>query len=253
MKVSVIIPCFNSDKYIEQAIFSAIAQKTNFDFEILVRDDFSTDKSQQVIERVTNYDWAVTKVFKPTENWGEMRNVKFLYEQAKGEYIAHLDGDDYWTTTNKLQRQVDFMDANPDFSVCFTGGWHGFSDGSYEPSNVNQWLCHNLSLGSEISIEQEMDGNYVTFGRMYRNRSDMITPWIVENWQKTVWYNDWATSYEATKRGRVKYLDFPTTVYRIRSDGVYQGSSIIERDERIITQRAAMVLDYAEYTKKEPR
>ena len=109
MKVSVIIPCYNFEDYIEQSILSAVSQKTNFEFEILVRDDMSSDNSQVCIERVATFNPNV-KYFKPEENWG-FKNIKFLIEQCKGEYIAWLDGDDYWTDIHKLQKQVDFLDT----------------------------------------------------------------------------------------------------------------------------------------------
>ena len=86
MKVSVIIPCYNFEEYIEQSILSAVSQKTNFEFEILVRDDFSSDKSQLNIERVANFNKSV-RFFKPEENWGGDKNIKFLIEQSQGEYI----------------------------------------------------------------------------------------------------------------------------------------------------------------------
>ena len=122
MKVSVIIPCYKFEEYIEQSILSAVSQKTNFEFEILVRDDFSDDRSQLNIERVANFNSNV-KFFKSDENWGGQKNVKFLIEQSKGEYIAYLDGDDYWTDVNKLQKQIDFLDNNPDYVMTFTGHW----------------------------------------------------------------------------------------------------------------------------------
>jgi glycosyltransferase involved in cell wall biosynthesis len=78
MKVSVIIPCYNFEDYIEQSILSVVAQKTNFEFEILVRDDFSTDKSQLNIERVANFNTNV-RFFNPEENWGGDKNIKFLF------------------------------------------------------------------------------------------------------------------------------------------------------------------------------
>ena len=111
MKVSVIIPCYNFEDYIEQSILSVVAQKTNFEFEILVRDDFSTDKSQLNIERVANFNTNV-RFFNPEENWGGDKNIKFLIEQAKGEYIAYLDGDDYWTDFFKLQKQIENKGLN---------------------------------------------------------------------------------------------------------------------------------------------
>ena len=152
MKVSIIVPCYNFEEHIEQSILSAVSQKTNFEFEILVRDDMSTDTSQICIERVATFNKNV-KYFKAEENLGAGNNIKFLTEQAKGEYIAYLDGDDYWTDINKLQNQIDFLDSNPDYIMTFTGYW--MKDGkNYSPDLPHQWLCLSGFENNEVKIDQ---------------------------------------------------------------------------------------------------
>jgi len=245
MKVSVIIPCYNFEDYIEQSILSAVSQKTNFEFEILVRDDLSTDSSQVCIERVSNFNNNV-KYFKSEENWGGQKNVKFLIEQAKGEYIAYLDGDDYWTDVYKLQKQVDFMDSNSDYILNFTGHWTK-KENEYSPSLPYQWLClPGYFESDEIKIEDLVKGNWSSsFGRLFRN-----TPGLFKDWMMDVVYFDWIINYELSKLGKIKYLDFPSGVYRIHINGALSG---MEHEKSVSHARDILRLilnDYEKFIKK---
>jgi glycosyltransferase involved in cell wall biosynthesis len=240
MKVSVIIPCYNFEDYIEQSILSVVAQKTNFEFEILVRDDFSTDKSQLNIERVANFNTNV-RFFNPEENWGGDKNIKFLIEQAKGEYIAYLDGDDYWTDFYKLQKQIDFLDSNPDYVLTFTGHWIKYKDGSYAPDKPHQWLCASRK-SEQITTESLLNGNWISYGRLWRNINGIIKDWMMDSP-----FMDWPMNYELSKFGKIQYLDFPSGVYRQHSGGVY--SELTREQELEITNKVInkLLIDYKNY------
>jgi FkbM family methyltransferase len=224
MKVSVIIPCYNFEDYIEQSILSAVSQKTNFEFEILVRDDMSSDNSQVCIERVANFNSNV-KYFKPEENWG-FKNIKFLMEQCKGEYIAWLDGDDYWTDIHKLQKQVDFLDQNPEYVMTFTGHWTKDKNGNYSPSLPYQWLCLPNNFNDEVKTEDLLTGNWVSFGKLFRNSQN-----IIEDWMGETLYLDWSMNYKLSKNGKIKYLDFPSGVYRIHNNGAFSSMNYEKKEE----------------------
>jgi glycosyltransferase involved in cell wall biosynthesis len=241
MKVSVIIPCYNFEDYIEQAILSAVSQKTNFEFEILVRDDFSSDRSQLNIERVANFNTNII-FFKSEENWGGERNIKFLIDQSKGEYIAYLDGDDYWTDVNKLQKQIDFLDSNPDYVMTFTGHWSKYKDGGYAPDKPHQWLCATYK-SEDITTESLLRGNWISYGRVWRNINGIIKDWMMD-----LPYMDWPMNYELSKFGKIEYLDFPSGVYRQHSGGIYSGLTTdqeLERTNKVIDK---LIIDYKNYT-----
>jgi glycosyltransferase involved in cell wall biosynthesis len=243
MKVSVIVPCYNFEEYIEQSLLSAVSQKTNFEFEILVRDDMSKDSSQTCIERVATFNSNV-KYFKPEENLGAGNNIKFLVEQAKGEYIAYLDGDDYWTDVYKLQKQVDFLDNNPDYILTFTGHW--IKKGKdYSPSLPYQWLCLPGFENNEVKTEDLLKGNWVSFGRFFRN-----TPGLFKEWMMTAFYFDWVTNYELSKIGKIKYLDFPGGVYRNHDNGIFSSMEVKKRDEISRELMEIMIDDYNRYKNK---
>ena len=241
MKVSVIVPCYNFEDYIEQSLLSAVSQKTNFEFEILVRDDMSKDSSQSCIERVATFNSNV-RYFKPEENLGAGKNIKFLTEQAKGEYIAYLDGDDYWTDVYKLQKQVDFMDSNPDYILSFTGHWMRKGN-KYSPSLPYQWL--SLPGGfenDEVETEDLLKGNWVSFGRLFRN-----TPGLFKDWMMDIVYFDWTTNYELSKLGKIKYLNFSSGVYRDHGDGVLTSLNYEKKEEISAELRKVMIEDYKNY------
>jgi glycosyltransferase involved in cell wall biosynthesis len=239
MKVSVIIPCYNFEEYIEHCILSVVSQKTNFDFEILVRDDLSIDRSQLNIDRVANFNSNV-KVFKSDENWGGQKNVKFLIEQCEGEYIAYLDGDDYWTDVNKLQKQIDFLDKNRDYVMTFTGHWIKYKDGGYAPDVPGHWLCATRQ-SEDITTENLLNGNWISYGRVWKNID------VIKDWMMDLPYMDWPMNYELSKFGKIQYLDFPSGVYRQHSGGVY--SELTREQEQEGTNKVInkLLIDYKNY------
>ena len=137
MKLSVIILSYKFKDYIKQAIESVLNQQTNFEFELLIRDDFSNDGTEELIIETlkSNTNNKVTiRHFLSNENWGGFNNLKFLLESCEGEYISYLDGDDFYSDMNKLQHQVDFLDNNLEYSLHSTS-------------------CYNLNKFPNDSIE----------------------------------------------------------------------------------------------------
>lgn len=117
MKVSVIVPAYNLENYIEACLLSLISQKVSFDFEILVGDDCSTDQTCNIIRNIASQHSQIKPVFKRTNN-GLAENMKSLLKLAQGEYIAYLDGDDI-ALPGKLQKQVDFLETNKAYDMVF--------------------------------------------------------------------------------------------------------------------------------------
>ena len=118
-KLSIVCITYNQEKYIKQALDSFIMQKTNFDFEIIISDDYSTDGTVQILKEYEEKYPDIFKVFYHEKNQGAICNYIFALSQAKSKYVAICEGDDYWTDPNKLQKQVDFLEAHPEYSGCF--------------------------------------------------------------------------------------------------------------------------------------
>lgn len=135
VKVSIVMPNFNSARYIENSIQSVLNQ-TFTDFELIIVDDCSTDNSREIIEKFD--DQRIKKVYSKKN-----RHVAFTVNKgvalAKGDYIARIDSDDIWEES-KLEKQVDFMDRNPDIGACFTKV-HIINHDGIVADTENQALC----------------------------------------------------------------------------------------------------------------
>ncbi len=121
IKVSILCLCYNHENYIRKCLDGFVMQECDFEYEVLIHDDASTDNSASIIRE---YEQKYPNIIKPiyqTKNQlsqGIAVFYKHMYPVAKGEYIAYCEGDDFWTSKDKLQKQVDFLETHPDFSAC---------------------------------------------------------------------------------------------------------------------------------------
>lgn len=118
-KVSVCVVTYNQEKYIRQCLQSIMDQVTNFDFEVIVSDDCSTDNTRAIVQEFADRYPGVVKPIFHERNIGALKNFVFVHQQAVGEYIAHVDGDDY-CLPGKLQAQADLLDKDPSCNIV----WH---------------------------------------------------------------------------------------------------------------------------------
>ena len=115
--VSVVIATYNQVAYIEETILSVLAQQCSYPFEVIIADDGSNDGERELLcDLQKKYPKQLKLIFNE-KNLMVARNYVNAIREAKGKYIATLDGDDYWNTTDKLQRQVDILEMNSDISI----------------------------------------------------------------------------------------------------------------------------------------
>lgn len=124
MGILVSINCitYNQVNYIRQCLEGFLIQKTNFDYEVLIHDDASTDGTDDIIrEYAQKYPTIIKPIFEKENQYskGIPISATFNYPRVKGKYIAVCEGDDYWTDPYKLQKQVDFLNNHPDYAMCF--------------------------------------------------------------------------------------------------------------------------------------
>lgn len=121
MPILVSINCitYNHEDYIADAIEGFLMQITNFDFEILIGEDCSTDNTRQIVERYVKKHPNKIKLITSEQNVGAKKNSERVFINSKGKYIAECEGDDYWTDPHKLQRQIDYLENHPECSLCF--------------------------------------------------------------------------------------------------------------------------------------
>lgn len=117
--VSVCMLVYNHELYIKEAIEGVLKQKTNFDIELVISNDASPDNSHKNILAATqDLPGNITlKYFNHRDNLGMIGNVEFTLKQCTGKYMAMCEGDDYWIDPFKLQRQVDFLETNPQYNL----------------------------------------------------------------------------------------------------------------------------------------
>ena len=121
VKVSVIVLTYNHEQYIRQALDSILMQKVDFRYEILVGDDASSDKTLDILLKYRHQYPKIIRLFSREKNVGATQNAYQLFMEARGNYIATCEGDDYWTDPDKLAIQVAFLEQNPDFIGCSHG------------------------------------------------------------------------------------------------------------------------------------
>lgn len=118
-KVSVLMVTYNHENYIAQAIESILIQETNFQYEVVIGEDYSTDKTREIIEDYVQENPIKIRAIFNNKNLGMQKNFLKVLGACHGEYVAFLEGDDYWTNPHKLQKQVDFLENNPDSMGSF--------------------------------------------------------------------------------------------------------------------------------------
>lgn len=130
IKVSVCVVTYNQEEYIAECLQSLVEQETDFPFEIIVSDDCSTDRTPLIIERYAKKYPGLIKPIFHKKNIGAYQNFWFAHQLACGEYIAHMDGDDY-ALPGKLKNQAEFLDKNPDCNIVWTPVKVKHKDGTF--------------------------------------------------------------------------------------------------------------------------
>lgn len=120
--VSICCTTYNHEKYISKAIESFLMQITHFPFEIIIRDDCSTDSTANIIKTyVEKYPNIVKPIFEKENTYSQgIRPMPVIFAKATGKYLALCEGDDYWTDPNKLQKQIEFLENHPDYVITYT-------------------------------------------------------------------------------------------------------------------------------------
>jgi glycosyltransferase involved in cell wall biosynthesis len=165
MKLSVVMITYNHGLYLKKAIESILNQITNFDFELIVSSDASPDNTDSVVESIINKHpkGNFIKYTSHQKNIGVMPNFYYALKQATGQYVALCEGDDYWTNENKLQIQVDFLEKNEKFAICY----HAVS---IDENNEIKHDTITKNTNKETTILDLAKGNFMhTCSVVYRN------------------------------------------------------------------------------------
>lgn len=217
IKVSVIVHTYNHENFIRQTLDSILNQQVNFEYEVIVGDDASPDSTPQIIKE---YQQKFPEIIKPMlhpKNLGGFgkNNTLATLSVCKGQYIAAMDGDDYWTNPLKLQKQVDFLDKNPDFVACFHNALIHFEDGSHPDSYVNN-ETQRVVTGIEDLVGEDEVWYMATSAVMFRNGIMTHYPkWFHESKS-----GDIPRYILLGKHGNFYYIDEVMSVYRKNGGGM---------------------------------
>jgi glycosyltransferase involved in cell wall biosynthesis len=210
--VSVVCATFNQEKYISDAINSFLNQETNFPFEVIIHDDCSTDGTRKVIdEYVENYPRIIKPVYQTENQFSKgKRPINLASKYTKGKFIALCEGDDYWLSASKLQKQADFLMNNADCSAITHQTIKIFEDGRSKPQVFTKIEKDHWELDDLI------------FGRQYHTASLMFRSDILRNNEipDNIVAGDKAISFLLLSRGKIKYLPEAMAVYRKNSGGI---------------------------------
>ena len=229
--VSVCVLTYRHEKYIAQALDSILAQRTSFDFELLIYDDASPDRTPDIIrEKCRDLPPHIRPVlFLQKENLWSRKipgAAVYMYPAAKGNYVACCEGDDYWTDPLKLQKQVDFLEAHPECTMCAHPGKIIYDD--MPPGQSKEMypgpVCHKIySRKGYVLMKDMLRGNMLTTASvMYRWK------YYGEEFRKVypdgILPGDWFIHLLHARDGKIGYLPEPMSVYRKHSGGMLSGS-----------------------------
>jgi glycosyltransferase involved in cell wall biosynthesis len=226
--VSVFVITYNHSKFIRQCLDSILCQRTTFEFEVVIGEDCSTDGTRDIIfEYAEKYHDRIKLIVSDT-NVGAHANMRRTLNACTCKYIACCEGDDYWTDVNKLQIQVDIMEAHPEYSVCFHNCEEFYDDNSKVPFNY----CHADQKQVTGLVDLLEKCNYIpTSAVVWRNNLVKELP----KWMDNVIGNDWIIHILQAQYGKIYYINKVMSKHRHHSGGVsyfmYQEKNILSTIE----------------------
>jgi glycosyltransferase involved in cell wall biosynthesis len=217
IKVSVIVHTYNHEKFIRQTLDSILNQQVNFKYEVIIGDDASPDSTPKIIQEYQQkYPHIIQPLLHPVNLGGfGKNNTLATLSVCKGQYIAAMDGDDYWTNPLKLQKQVDFLDKNADFVACFHNALIHFEDGSHPDTYVNDDTQRVVTTIEDLVGEDEV-WYMATSAVMFRNG-------IMNHYPK--WFHESKSGdipryILLGKHGKFYYINEIMSVYRKNGGGM---------------------------------
>ena len=253
--VSVCIQTYQHERYIKRCLDSILSQQTSFDFEILVGEDDSNDRTREIcIEYADKYPDKVRLFLHSRENNIKIAglptgrfNLVYNFFQANGVYIALCEGDDYWEDPDKLQKQYEFMEANPDCSVCFTAALYR-NDAKPTKSFVKKPT--NYDTGKKYTLTDSIykGGGFmptptVFFRTMYASQ---LPEWFYESP-----VGDMPLSLFLGTVGKYGYLDFVGSVYRVNASSSWNSTMRFKKRRKVVQGILKMLDAFNKYTEFE--
>ena len=220
--VSISCITYNHASYIKECIDGFLMQKTNFNFEVLIHDDHSTDGTEEIIkEYAKQYPDIIKPLFEKENQYSlgkPIGSAVWNLPRARGEYIAICEGDDYWTDPYKLQKQVDFLESHPDYGMCYT------KVKRFVPKNnkfIDEWGGPNETM-DKLLIENTIPTLTAVFHKaIYYNYLTEIHPskrgWLMGDYPIWLYF---------AQNSKIKFINETTGVYRICTESASHSNDL---------------------------
>ncbi|HSX29859.1 MAG TPA: glycosyltransferase [Candidatus Saccharimonadales bacterium] len=209
--LTVCVITYNHARYIREALDSILAQKTNFEWQVVVADDRSTDGTRDILLEYEKKFPKRVHLILQKHNVGAEENWLDLIAYPKSKYLLYMEGDDYFVDNTKLQKQVDFLEAHPDFSLCFHPVRVVYEDGSKEDElfPTPEQRAHKKVL----KLNDLLAYNFIqTDSVMYRWR--FAAEDVKEAFPRNIIPGDWMLHLMHAESGKIGFIDAVMAVYR---------------------------------------
>ena len=237
MEVSVLLTTYNHEKYIAQALDSVLMQETDFDYQIVVLEDCSTDATRDIVKAYHKQYPDRIRLSLAQRNQHSNERFADEFQAAPSPYLAMLDGDDYWTSPKKLQMQANFLQSHPECAICFHNVLRMYQDEDRAP------LLYNSAEQKPISEIEDLWQHCFIGGCTPMLRKDAIG--TLPDWYNNLPCGDWPLFLLAAERGKIGYIDEVLGVYRIHKGGVWSKLDNTQRLESLIDLYDRMNANFA--------
>ena len=234
-KVSICLITYNHVNYIKEAIDGVLNQVKPFTWELIIADDFSTDGTRQILLEYKEQYSSNIKLILQDKNIGPARNWLELIGSATGQYVAYFDGDDYWTDVNKLKKQIEFLDKNLEYNICF----HNAS--ILKGGELQEDKIYKSDRKKIIGFEDLLSGDYTKTCCSIIRRTDRINHIPVEMAHDTIYYLICLEGGE-----KAYYIDEDMAVYRVHQKGLWSLLDLISRNEQSFEVHKYMLKRYSD-------
>lgn len=230
--VSVCMIAYNHEEFIEEAINGVLLQDATYYIELIICDDCSTDKTQEVVSAMieSTYKGISLKYIRHQENIGMMRNLEFALKNCSGNYIAFCEGDDYWTDSKKIQKQVDFLENNKNFVLSFHNTIILNQDTKNEKLFIEKYNKLNYDAIDVLSTW------YIpTASMVFRNVINILPEYMI-----AAPHGDLGLQLYLSKFGKFRLLDEVMAVYRKNENGISNSYNTLKYYKAYILQMESM-------------
>jgi glycosyltransferase involved in cell wall biosynthesis len=207
---------YNHEKFIEQSVESVMMQQTNFPYDLIISEDCSTDRTRGIVVGLQKKYPDRIRLLLPETNLGAKQNWLQNLQACDGEFIALLEGDDFWVSPDKLQQQVELLDKNPTFSACFARAEVITNGASSKPHSIPADNADRKVLTTEDLIEKN---SIATCSLLFRN---VVPELDLDPFQSLV-MGDWPLNVLLSLRGPIGYSNKVMTAYRQHDGGIWTG------------------------------